>query len=268
MVGAQNEEDAAKFRELGCRPEAVHVVGNLKFDAAGNAGSSQMDVPALLAQLGVPPDAQLLVGGSTHRGEERILAQHFMRLRQRFPKLFLVIVPRHFERAHHAAEDLEACGVKFEYRDEIKPDTKFKPGSVDCLLVNTTGELRYFYEHATVVFVGKSITAKGGQNPIEPAALGKAVVVGPNMQNFADVVRILLKGDGLVQVRDAAELGKAFGDLLAQTDRRDQLGRNAKKIVQENQGGVARTVDLIVENMKHLGTYMPLDDPPESAHPQ
>jgi 3-deoxy-D-manno-octulosonic-acid transferase len=255
VVCAQNEADAAKLRELGCAPEAVHVVGSMKFDAARIAGREPLDVPALLAQAGIGPDAQLLVAGSTHRGEERILAQIFLRLRQRFPKLVLVLVPRHFERARHAAHDLKACGVTYICRSDIKPDTKREPGSVQCLLVNTTGELPYFYEHATVVFVGKSLTAKGGQNPIEPAALGKAVVFGPNMQNFADVVRVFLARDGAVQVRNSAELETAFASLLSQPERRQQLGCNARKIVQENEGAVNRTVDLLVENLGSLGTY-------------
>ena len=88
--------------------------------------------------------------------------------------------------------DLEARGVKFAYRSEMMSRDEFEPGELDCLIVNSTGELKYFYEHATVIFVGKSLTAAGGQNPIEPGALGKPMVFGPNMQNFADVVRAFL----------------------------------------------------------------------------
>ncbi len=124
-----------------------------------------------------------------------------------------------------------------------------QPGAIDCLLVNTTGELKYFYEHATVIFVGKSLTAEGGQNPIEPGALGKAMVFGPNMQNFAAVVRSFLQQDGAVQVRDAAELERVLGELLAEAPRREQLGRNALEVVRENLGAIERTVDMIV---KHL----------------
>ena len=97
-VGAQNETDAERLREIGCRPEAVRVVGNLKFDAAKLDGPRALDVPALLRQIGVPPDAPVLVGGSTHAGEEIVLADIVQRLRVLFPKLFLVLVPRHFER--------------------------------------------------------------------------------------------------------------------------------------------------------------------------
>ena len=215
-VGAQNEADAARLRDLGCRPEAIQMVGSLKFDAAQLEERRLLDVPALLAPAGVQPEARV-AGRRAARmpGEEAILAEQFLRLRARFPDLFLVLVPRHFERSREVGRELEARGVKFAYRSELTATRSFEPGEIDCLLVNTTGELKYFYEHATVIFVGKSLTAEGGQNPIEPGALGKAMVFGPNMQNFADVVRSFLAQDGAVQVRDAAELEQALGDLLA-----------------------------------------------------
>jgi len=248
-VGAQNDADAAKLRELGCRPEAVRIVGSLKFDAARLDERRMVDVPALLRQAGVKPDARLIIGGSTHAGEEAILAEQFLRLRARFPDLFLVLVPRHFERSREVGSALETRGVKFAYRSELMSRGEFAPGEIDCLVVNTTGELKYFYEHATVVFIGKSLTAEGGQNPIEPAAQGKAIIFGPNMQNFAEVVRSFLEQDGAVQVRDAAELEKALGDLLGDQARREQLGHNALKVVQENLGPIDRTVDMIVERL-------------------
>jgi 3-deoxy-D-manno-octulosonic-acid transferase len=255
-VGAQNEADAAKLRELGFRPEAVRVVGSLKFDAAKLDERRLLDVPAMLRQLGVKPGAQLLVGGSTHAGEDGILADIYQRLRQRFPDLFLVLVPRHFERSRAVGRELEARGVKFAYRSELTANTRHDDGKLDCLLVNTTGELKYFYEHASVIFVGKSLTAEGGQNPIEPGALGKAMVFGPNMQNFADVVRNFVTQDAAVQVRNAAELESAVAQLLSDPARREQLGRNAVKVVRENLGAVERTVDMIVERLRHEEFYV------------
>ena len=173
------EFDTARLREIGCRPEAIRVLGNMKFDAAKFDKPGEIDVTAMLRQLGVPPDAPILLGGSTHAGEELILAQMAGRLRARFPKLFLVLVPRHHERCKEVGRELRAHGITFIYRREISAATQHRDGEVRCLLVDTTGELRSFYEHATVVFVGKSLTASGGQNPIEPGTLGKAMVFGP-----------------------------------------------------------------------------------------
>lgn len=257
-VGAQNEADAARLRELGCRPDAIHIVGSLKFDAAKLDERRLLDVPGLLRQLGVPAHAPLFVCGSTHAGEEAVLADMFLRLRQRFPDLFWVLVPRHFERSREVARALEARGVKFVHRNEVGGNnrTSFAPGELQCLLVNTTGELKFFYEHATVIFVGKSLTAHGGQNPIEPGALGKAMVFGPNMENFADVVRSFREHDGAVQAKDAAGLETALAELLSHPARREELGRNALNVVRENLGAVDRTVDMIIKGIRDSGVYV------------
>jgi 3-deoxy-D-manno-octulosonic-acid transferase len=248
-VGAQNESDAKRLVELGCREEAVRVVGSLKFDAATVNERRVLDVPAMLRQLGAPADALILLGGSTHAGEEAILAEIFGRLRKRFPNLFLVVVPRHHERGREVGEALASRGVRFVYRTEVSPGTQKAAGEVDCLLVNTTGELRYFYQEADVVFVGKSLTAQGGQNPIEPAALGKAVIFGPNMQNFPQVVPLFIERGGAVQVGDAAGLERVLGELLADPARREQLGRIGREVVRDNMGSLDKTVEMIVEHL-------------------
>jgi len=127
---------------------------------------------------------------------------------------------------------------------------------MECLLVNSTGELRFFYEHATVVFVGKSLAAIGGQNPIEPGALGKAMVFGPNMQNFADTARAFVAKNAAVQVRDPEALEKAIAKLLADKNHRDELGRNALAVVAENLGALDRTVEMILEQLKTREIYI------------
>ena len=255
-VGTQNEADAGRLREIGCRPGAIRVVGNLKFDAAKPDGPRALDVPALFQQIGVPPDAPILIGGSTHAGEEIVLAEIAQRLRVLFPKLFLVLVPRHFERCKEVGRELRERGVKFIYRNEILASTRFPEGQVECLLVNTTGELRFFYEHAIVVFVGKSLTAAGGQNPIEPGAAGKAMVFGPNMQNFTDIARNFVAQNAAVQVNSVETLETAIAELFADESRREELGRNALRVVRENLGAIARTADMILKNLKDLGIYV------------
>ena len=245
-VGCQNEEDAQRLIQLGCRPEAVHVVGNLKFDAAKLEERRLLDVPALLRQIGVPPGARVLVAGSTHAGEESIMGQVFMRLKNVFPDLFLVVVPRHFERGKEAGRDLSQQGVRFVYRSEITVNKQYQPDEFDCLLVNTTGELKYYYEHADVVFVGKSLTAEGGQNPIEPGALAKPMIFGPNMQNFEAIARQLVEREGALQVHNVDQLEVAIAKLLGSPERREALGQNAQRIVRENLGAIERTVEMIV----------------------
>ncbi len=248
-VGAQSEADAERLIEIGCKPEAVRVMGSLKFDAAKIDARRVLDVPALLSQIGVPAGAQLIVGGSTHHGEEATLADLFKRLKPRFPNLFLIIVPRHFERGKEIGRQLAAAGVPFVYRSEISDRTRFQPWEKHCLLVNTTGELKFFYEHATVVFVGKSLTARGGQSPIEPAALGKAIVMGPHMQNFAAITAAFVREGGAIQVQNADQLFNTFSELLNDPGRRDIMGLQAARVVKENMGGIERTVDMIVRQL-------------------
>ena len=255
-ITAQNETDADRLRKVGCRPEAIRVVGNLKYDAAKLDGHRRLDVEALLRQIGVPADAPILMGGSTHPGEEAVLAGIAGRLRILFPKLFLVLVPRHFERCREIGRQLREQNVKMVFRNEIRANDRFSEGQFDCLLVNTTGELRFFYEHATIVFVGKSLTAVGGQNPIEPGAAGKAIVFGPNMQNFTDIARNFVAQNAAVQVEDADALEATVGELLADQNRREELGRRALRVVRENLGAVDRTADLILENLKGRGIYI------------
>jgi 3-deoxy-D-manno-octulosonic-acid transferase len=258
-VGAQHEADAARLRDIGCRPEAIRIVGNLKYDAAQISERRPLNVRQMLDQLGVAADAQMLIAGSTHAGEEKILAETYQRLRARFPKLFLILVPRHHERSREVGKVLELLNMRFVYRGEITTHTRRKEGEVECLVVNSTGELKYFYEHATVIFVGKSLTAEGGQSPIEPGALGKAMLFGPNMQNFAEISQRFVENNGAVQVQNASELELELASLLADGERREQLGQNAVRVVRENLGGIERTVDMILDNLDGNVLYVARD---------
>jgi 3-deoxy-D-manno-octulosonic-acid transferase len=255
-VGVPNEEDAARLCELGCRREVMQVVGNLKFDSAKIEEQRSLDIPALLRQLGVPENTPILLGGSTHAGEEVILAEIFQRLRKRFPTLFLVLVPRHQERGKEVGKIFEERGIKFIYRSLITTQVQHTAGSLDALLVNTTGELKYFYEVATVVFVGKSLTAQGGQNPIEPALLGKAVVFGPNMQNFASISAAFVAAQAARQVKSAVELEEVIAELLSQETRRIEMGQRAIRVVAQNRGSVDRTVDMILPHLRREEVYV------------
>jgi 3-deoxy-D-manno-octulosonic-acid transferase len=253
-VGCQNKEDAQRLINVGCAPGKVHVVGNLKFDAGARLTEQRsLDVRGLLRQIGVADNAPVLVAGSTHDGEEILLVELASRLRQKFPDLFLILVPRHFERSPDIAQKMRARGVKFICRNEISQSLKLAANEMDCLLVNTTGELKFFYEPATVVFIGKSLTAVGGQNPIEPAALGKPVIFGPNMQNFKDIVRIFLAQDAAVQVQNIEGLERTVAELLANPARCSELGKHALEVVSENLGAVERTVEMMLPYLAQRG---------------
>ncbi len=255
-VGAQDKHDAERLVRLGCERDAVKILGSLKFDSARVDERRLLDVRALLRQLGVPDDAPILLGGSTHPGEEAILADLFLKLRPRFPRLFLLLVPRHFERGREVARVLEERSIRFMYRREITRHTHLAERSLDALVVNTTGELKYFYEEATVIFVGKSLAAEGGQNPIEPGALGKPMIFGPNMRNFATISAAFVDAGAAVQVSDKDELESAVAELLSDAPRRVALGERAMQVVKENTGALEQTVQMIIADLPPNATYV------------
>jgi 3-deoxy-D-manno-octulosonic-acid transferase len=266
-ISVQDPADAQRVRQLGARDSAIQVVGNLKFDAARIDARPGFDVEALLRSIGVDPAHPILVAGSTHAGEELILARMTRRLRQRFPGLFLIIVPRHFERGKEVGEMLTREKVRFLYRTQVSPAKHVAPGELECLLVNTTGELRSFYQVATAIFVGKSLTAEGGQNPIEPGALGKAMVFGPNMQNFRSIAETFVRESAALQIQDEEELEAAVASLLANPEKRATLGANALKVVQANQGSVDRTVEMVVRALEGTPLYVAPPGGPKPAFP-
>lgn len=255
-VGCQNQEDAERLASIGCRKEVIQVLGSLKFDAVKLDERRVLDIPALLQQIGIPIDAQVWVAGSTHAGEEALLARVFLRLRQTFPKLVLVLVPRHAERSKEVGKELEELQIPFVYRTELTTQTQYPPNSKTCLIVNTTGELKYFYERADVIFVGKSLKAHGGQNPIEPGALGKPMLFGPNMENFAAIADAFVRQEGAIRVKDEAELESALTRVLTDAQLAVRLGKNALRVVQENQGAMDRTVAMVVKHLENRGTHI------------
>jgi 3-deoxy-D-manno-octulosonic-acid transferase len=245
-AGVHNEADAERLAQLGCDRAAITITGNMKFDGAD--GASTLDARALLRDLGVPDDAPILVGGSTFAGEEALLCDWLPRWRKDFPDMFLVLVPRHFERSSTVLEQLKSTGLRIARRTAMGD----APDQPEVLLVDTTGELKAFFEVATLVFIGKSLTAQGGQNPIEPAALGKAILFGPFMQNFRPVVASLLEADAAIQVADEAELGGKVLELLGDTEQRSALGAAARGVVEANKGATQRTAELLGQTLRAL----------------
>ena len=241
VLAVQEPEDVARWQSLGVEQACVRVTGNAKFDCAPGGGERVAEFRGLLRQLGVSDDAPVLLAGSTFAGEELILARLYRALRDRFPDLFLILVPRHVERTPEVLADLRPLGWRVALRSEAATT------SADVLVVNTTGELRDWYYLATVVFMGKSLTAHGGQNPVEPVLAGKPVVYGPNMENFAAIVARWREAGAAVQVRDEAELQAQLADLLADPQRRETLAQRAREIVTAHAGATARTTATVLE---------------------
>jgi len=248
-AGVHNETDAERLAELGCDRKIIIVTGNMKFDGTATPDADTIDARALLREIGVPDDAPVFVAGSTFEGEEELLCKMLPQWRKDHPDLFLVLVPRHFERASAVLKNLKPLNLRIRRRTAMNAGA----GKPDVLLVDTTGELKAFYEVATLVFVGKSLTAQGGQNPIEPAALGRPMVFGPFMQNFKPVVQSLLEAKAAIQVKDETELARQVSVLLGNPEQLAALGTAARAVVEGNKGATQRTSELIGQTLRALG---------------
>ncbi len=191
--------------------------------------------------------------GSTHPGEEQILFDVFTDLRRKFPRLFLIVVPRHVERTREVVDLARRRQIKFVLRSEINSHLEQTAKPYDCLIVNTTGELKWFYKVATVIFVGKSLVGQGGQNIVEAAASGHPVIFGPNMQNFRAIARQFVTEGACVQVPDADALRHALQELLENPDRRQAIVAAAHRVIQSNVGATTRCVELIEKALKKSG---------------
>src|SRR5437879_5608471 len=246
LVCVPEREDIDRWAGLGVPRDRIRVTGSIKYDPTMEAQRSSEVVATSLWDVSpaLNPDGAVLFGGSTHRGEEEILATVFLRLRQQFPSLRLFIAPRHVERLREIHAQLDALRLQVTLASEALSHREL---NADCLLLDTTGELQRWYGIATVVFMGKSLTAHGGQNPVEPILAGKPVVFGPHMENFATLADMLVSKKGAVQVQDVNSLEQTLADLLHDSEARQRLVQGAHEVLSEHQGATARAAALISE---------------------
>jgi 3-deoxy-D-manno-octulosonic-acid transferase len=236
------QRDIERWAALGVPRNRIHVTGSIKFDPDVHAQSHSVATSLGDVLPDVSPDSLVLFGGSTHRGEEEILAKVFVRLREQFPSLRLFIAPRHVERLQEIRTQLCALPLRVRLASEALTDGA---ADADCMLLDTTGELQRWYSIATVVFMGKSLTAQGGQNPVEPILAGKPVVFGPHMENFAMLAKALVSNNAAMQVNDTDALERSVGRLLRDAEARQRLVGNAHAALSEHKGGTARTAELV-----------------------
>jgi 3-deoxy-D-manno-octulosonic-acid transferase len=251
LVCTQTREDADSFRAAGAVASRVHVTGNMKYDASmPYADVQKVDPVQLLKQIGISPSQPTLVAGSTHPGEEEIIFDVFAELRQRVPNLFLVLVPRHVERIREVVELAKRKRIKFILRSDVNTQLAPTAKPYDCLLVNTTGELKWLYKVATVIFVGKSLVGQGGQNIVEAAISGHPVVFGPHVQNFKAIAAQFVAEGACLQVPDREALRRALQELLQDSDKRQKIATAARRVIEANVGATQRNVELIAAAME------------------
>jgi len=241
-IASQNEVYADRLLKLGAAPAATTVTGSVKFDQIccdrTNAAT------AVFRDLFQVSDNQtVFIAGSTQSPEEHLALAAWQTLRDEFPHLRLILVPRHRERFDEVADMVAAAGVPCVRRSTLCSGDAVRSDSV--LLLDTIGELSACWGLADVAFVGGSFGSRGGQNMLEPAAYGAAVMVGPNTSNFREIVSQLQAVDGILKLQQPEELAPALRELLNDKAARCAMGDRASQVIVQQQGAVQRTLDCL-----------------------
>lgn len=256
----QDQAYQKRLLDLGVDPARVVVTGNMKYDSVvmKNHDDARAQLRPWLAANG----ERVLVAGSTHHDEEAAVVAAVAAVQAEGPlPLRIVIVPRHPERAAAIDEQLRDLGHTVRRWSEVR-DTlpALAPGTI--VLVDTIGQLQRFYAACDVAFVGGSLIPHGGQNMLEPAAQGRAVIFGPHTANFRSDVDLLLQAGAVVQVADRAAFARELGRLLRDDAWCARLGAAARGVITQNQGATARTLELVADL---LGTTPATGPVPASA---
>ncbi len=233
----QTGEDGKRMVDLGVSAQSVRALGNLKYEAAG---VEPVGGEVCRDDFGIPVDRLVWAAGSTHGGEDEMALRVHQRLLADFPELLLLLAPRQVDRGGGLASLAEAEGLAVAQRSLGGGGL-----SVSVLLLDTIGELSGAYHFCEVAFVGGSLVAEGGHNPLEPAAFARPVLFGPHMEDFLEVSRDLVLAGGALEVADEEDLYQRLRGLLADKKLRQQMGENSLALLAKEQGATDRHVELI-----------------------
>ncbi len=242
-LSMQVEIDAQNMIDLGVSAEKVIHCGNLKYDTEP-LRTGPISKKTTRKDFRLPPTGPILVAGSTHKGEEEIIINAFKALTHKYNNMALIIAPRDIGRRAEIAEIIRHSNLTCNRRSQRNDNQKA------ILLLDTLGELAQVYTLADLAFVGGSLVAQGGHNPIEPAILGKTVIFGPYMEDFAEISLDLLQAKAAIQVT-AENFTITCDKLLANKEQRLKLGNNAATLIGKNQGAAKRYIKIIQDITGH-----------------
>lgn len=256
VVCAQTVEDADRIRSVVGERTAIHVCNTMKYDQlppATGAGAA-----ASLQSWFGGQQRIVFTAASTHAGEEEIAARVFKRLASSHPNLAMILIPRHVERTAEIEATLREQDIPYNLLTDLRRrgatdghnhiDPAISAQKNRLLVVNTTGEMMSFLVSSDIVFMGNSLAGHtGGHNIIEPAVLGKPILFGPGMDNFRVVAQQFRDADACLMVGDEEALYTAVDRLVQSAGERDQLGAAAKRLVEQNRGATAATIDLLLK---------------------
>lgn len=238
-IGAQTEQDAARFVELGAREGAVVVTGNIKYDLPPPAAGRD----ELRRRFGLQHRRRVVAAGSTAPGEDGPVLDAWLQARRAHPDLFLILAPRHPQRAPHLHGRAASLGLRLH---RLSRGDDAAAGGADGILVDTLGDLAALWPLAEVAFVGGSLVPVGGHNVLEPASCGVPVVFGPYTHHIAEPAAALEREGGAVRVADGRELGRIWSELLRDDPRRAAMAARAVRVVEVHRGALGRSARLLL----------------------
>jgi 3-deoxy-D-manno-octulosonic-acid transferase len=239
----QTKEDQTRIIQIGAESDKTKVVGNLKFDQTFPA-FPQEAIVKLAHSIGLKGNESILIGGSTHSGEEEILVNLFKDLKKIESRLLLILAPRHLDRLEEVERVLKKESVSWMRRTSFPMD-QYRSGEEpnqlpDVILLDTMGELMSLYSLAALVFVGGSLVPVGGHNPLEPLFFKKCVFFGPYMFNFLEISHRLIEAEGAIQAKDREDLLFHMKRLLRNERARKETGEKGYQFLQKHQGATDR----------------------------
>ena len=242
-VGAQSARDAERLVRCGTNAQRTDMTGNLKFDLTV-AASLQEKSAALRSRW----DRQrpVLVAGSTHEADENVVIPAFVELLKSLPDALLILVPRHPERFTRTIQQAKAAGLRTELRSQGESCSE----AAQCFVIDSIGELMTYYACGDVAFVGGSMGEQGGHNALEPAALGKPVLLGPNMDNAREIASQLLQCKAALRVNDQQDFCQTAEKILVDGTLRDSMGQAGRALVEKNRGALDLTMEAIGKLLK------------------
>ena len=237
-IAAQSEADAGRFESIGARAATITVTGNLKFEQ--RIPSSLLERGEVLRrEWGV--SRPVWIASSTHEGEDELLLDVYQQLRKQYSDCLLVLVPRHPERFESVAALCRARG----YNTVLRTDHGACSTETQVYVGNTMGDLPLLYAASDVAFVGGSLVASGGHNPLEPAALGRPVISGPHVSNFIEICSLLVDAGAAVQVADTGELLQIVSRWLGDANERHRVGQLGREVIEKNRGALQAVMTII-----------------------
>jgi len=239
----QSDRDRQRIVTLGAESSRAHVTGNIKFDQPLPDVGPDDD---LRRSFGLGGNEQLILAGSTHAGEEELLALAYGQIITMHPSTVLMVAPRHIERAEKVEAMYREAGFSVQRKSRIRD----KHAGPRVIILDTRGELARAYREAVVAFVGGTLVPVGGHNLLEPAVWGTPVIFGPYTDHCAAVAALLQETEGGRRVMGVDDLVQSLQEWLSQPDVRKRVGQSARQAVLDNQGALARSLELIESCLK------------------